>query len=212
MSKSLDETVVLVHGLYTRGLIMAPLARWLRKAGYRTVVFSYPSVRRGPADNARELARCIAGLETDTVHLLAHSLGGLVVRHLFAGTPGLPPGRVVTLGTPHQGSLVARSLCDHKLGFLLGHSVEQGLLDHVSPWTGERQLGSIAGSVNMGMGRLVARVPDPADGAVRVAETYLPGMTDHVVMGVSHTAMLFSSAVAEQVCAFFATGRFLRGR
>jgi hypothetical protein len=91
---------------------------------------------------------------------------------------------------------------------MLGHSVVGGLLDGAPPWSGERELGSLAGTVNMGLGRLVTRLPDPADGSVTVAETRLPGMADHICLPVSHTTMLFAPAVAAQVCAFFAGGRF----
>ena len=203
------QTVVLIHGLYTHGLIMEPLARRLRAAGYRAITFSYPSVRRRPADNAKALGKWLGGLDGPRVHLLAHSLGGLIVRHLLADCDAsLASGRVVTLGTPHQGSLVARSLNAHRLRFMLRRSGEGGLLQGMPPWLGQRELGSIAGTRNIGLGRLVSRLPGPADGSVTVAETRLPGMTDHICLPVSHTQMLFSGAVAAQVCHFLATGRF----
>ena len=60
----------------------------------------------------------------------------------------------------------------------------------------------------MGLGRLFGTVPAPADGIVTVAETCLPGMTEHICLPVSHAGMLLSPTVAVQVCAFLATGRF----
>ena len=205
-----QEVVVLVHGLYLHGLAMWPLARRLRRAGYEPVVFSYPSVRLSPVANARGLAQRVAALRTARVHFLAHSLGGIVIRQLFHQFPDQPPGRVVTLGAPHQGSAAASRLQRRGLGFALGLSAEQGLLGKLPPWPADRELGSIAGTLNVGLGRLLAVISGPADGTVRVAETRLPGMSDHICLPVSHTGMLFAPSVAAQACAFLATGRFRR--
>jgi hypothetical protein len=51
---------------------------------------------------------------------------------------------------------------------------------------------------------------EPSDGTVLVEETRLHGATDHVVMRVSHSGMLFSASVAKQAGVFLRTGRFER--
>lgn len=204
------EMIILVHGLYLRGWCMQPLAKRLRRAGYDTLLFSYPSVRRAPLDNARALAEVVQTLTTVVVHFVAHSLGGIVVRHLFERFPSLPPGRVVTLGTPHRGSHTAHTLRTRGFGCVLGRSIEQGLLDESPPWPAGWELGSLAGTLNIGLGRLVGDMPGPADGTVAVAETRLAGMADHICLPVSHTGMLLAPTVAAQVCAFLATGHFQR--
>jgi pimeloyl-ACP methyl ester carboxylesterase len=205
----LPETVVLIHGLYLHGFCMSLLARRLRRAGYRTLFFSYPSLGKTVPDSAHLLAQRLADLNLPVVHFVAHSLGGLVVRYLVAAMPTLPPGRVVTLGTPHQGSQVARVLSSSKWRRVLGRS-EQGLLGELPPWPAERELGSLAGTLNVGVGKWITPIAEPADGTVTVAETRLPGMTDHISLPVSHTAMLLSPTVAVQVRHFLATGRFYR--
>jgi hypothetical protein len=55
---------------------------------------------------------------------------------------------------------------------------------------------------------MLGRLPGPHDGTVAVAETRLPGATDHVVLPVTHFSMLTSRAVADQVVAFLRRGRF----
>ncbi len=203
------QTVVLVHGLYMHGACMVLLARRLSRQGYRTRLFTYPSLRQTLADSALALATLVRSAETPVVHLVAHSMGGLLVRHLFACAPALPPGRVVTLGTPHQGSCVARKLGAGRLRFILRHGLERGLSGDLPPWPADRELGSIAGTLNVGLGRLFGPAPAPADGTVTVAETRLTGMHDHICLPISHTGMLLSPLVAEQVGAFLATGRFI---
>ena len=203
-----SEVVVLIHGLYMNGLAMRLLAKRLRRVGYQTSIFSYPSVRRGPLDNAYALAQCLETLNAPVVHFVAHSLGGIVVWYLFHCFPDLPPGRVVTLGTPYRGNYTARTLHSRGWGFLLGRSGEQELLQGLDAWKVERELGSLAGTLNLGLGRLLAKSTAVGDGTVAVEETRLEGMTDHICLPVSHTGMLFAPAVAAQVCVFLATGRF----
>ena len=62
----------------------------------------------------------------------------------------------------------------------------------------------------MGLGRLFAHLDADHDGTVLVEETRLPGAKDHVVLGVSHTGMLFSADVAEQAAEFLEQGAFRR--
>lgn len=203
-----SATVVLVHGLYLRGFCMGLLAYRLRQIGYRTCCPSYPSRALDATAVADYLAAQVRTLSTSVVHYVAHSLGGLVVRHLLVQVPDLPSGRVVTLGTPHQGSEVARRLSNGRWRFLLGHSLDLGLLGDAPPWPSGRELGSVAGTLNVGLGRLLATVPAPGDGTVAVAETYLAGVRDHLCLPVSHSGLLLSATVAAQVGAFLANGHF----
>lgn len=202
------ETVVLVHGLYVHGLWMRLLEYWLEQAGYNTVNFSYPSITRSPAENAEDLHATLERLDAPVVHFLAHSMGGLVVRHLFHHYPHQRPGRVVTLGTPHQGSYAARIMHGSGLGAFVGRGLEDGLLGDGPAWTALNHLGSIAGTLNIGVGLLFPGMPAPADGMIAVVETQLPGMADHICLPVSHMQMLVDPTAVTQACAFFATGRF----
>ncbi|MFZ1325775.1 MAG: alpha/beta fold hydrolase [Candidatus Contendobacter sp.] len=206
------ETVVLVHGLYVHGLWMQLLEYWLEEAGYQTVNYSYPSMSRSPTENASELNALVETLEQPVVHFLAHSMGGLVLRHLFHRHPQQRPGRVVTLGTPHQGSYAARIMHDSGLGYMVGRGLEGGLLGDAPAWNPSHQLGSIAGTLNLGVGLVFPGMPTPADGMIAVVETQLPGMSDHLCLPVSHMQMLVDPTAVSQACAFFATGRFRHPR
>ena len=206
------ETVVLVHGLYVHGLWMQLLEYWLEEAGYHTVNYSYPSITRTPAENAEDLHAALRHIETPVVHFLAHSMGGLVVRHLFHHYPQQRPGRVVTMGTPHQGSYAAQIMHHSGLGYFVGRGLDAGLLGDAPAWTPSHQLGSIAGTLNLGLGLLFPGMPAPADGMIAVVETQLPGMADHICLPVSHMQMLVDPTAVAQACAFFATGRFRHPR
>lgn len=201
--------MVLVHGLYMAGIYMKPLQRRIARCGFDVVQFSYPSVRHTVPQNAASLQAFLPGIGAEVVHLVGHSLGGLVIRRMLHDYPDQRPGRIVTLGTPHQGSHVARCLDRWHLGrLLLGSSWEQGLRGDVPPWRAPRELGVIAGTLAVGLGWLVPGLPKPNDGTVAAAETKVAGMTDYIELRVTHTAMLFSARVAAQICVFLSTGRF----
>ena len=204
------ESIVLVHGLWMKGQEMFLLRRRLRQAGYRVYQFSYRSVTRDLGQNAARLDAFLQRVQGETVHFVAHSLGGLVVRRLFHDFPQQRPGRIVTLGTPHTGSYVADRLSRSGLfRTLLGSSLVP-LTGDLHPWSGGRDLGSIAGTLSVGVGWLVRDLSKPNDGTVAAAETRMENMTDHLLVHTSHMAMLFSKRVAEQVLHFLRHGCFGR--
>ncbi|MCP3672297.1 MAG: alpha/beta hydrolase, partial [Gammaproteobacteria bacterium] len=91
---------------------------------------------------------------------------------------------------------------------LLGRSGERGLLGDAPEWSGERELGVIAGYSGFGIGSVVGGVAGPGDGTVAMAETTLPGATDHCLISTGHMGMVISPVVAMEVSTFLKTGQF----
>jgi pimeloyl-ACP methyl ester carboxylesterase len=209
LSGARREAVILVHGIWLMGLVMVPLQRRLAKAGYDARVFAYPSLRATPAENARRLAREIGRLKADVVHLVGHSLGGLVVLHLLESGAPAKVGRCVLMGTPASGSAVARFLARHPLSRrILGRSVERGLLGEGPHGVSGHEVGVIAGALPVGVGHLLGGLDRPHDGTVAVAETAVPGCTAATTLAVSHTGLVYSAQVAECTITFLQRGRF----
>ena len=206
-----EETVVLVHGLWMRGWVMAPLGLRLRRCGFRVVTFSYPSARCSLSQNARRLSRFAAGLAGERLHFVGHSLGGLVVLQMLAEFPQARSGRVVLMGTPYRTSHSARKMARTAPGrSLIGRGLAQWLAQTAHPSGARREVGVVAGCRSIGFGRLLGGLARPNDGVVAVHETRVPGALDHAVLRVSHSGMLLSAAVARQVCAFLKDGHFLQ--
>jgi pimeloyl-ACP methyl ester carboxylesterase len=206
------ETVVLVHGLWMNGTESALLRRRIGDAGFSPRQFSYRSVTETFDDNAERLKQFVDELPEGKVHLVGHSLGGLLMLKMLAGHADHRDGRLICMGSPLSGSRVANSLVSLPGGSaLLGHSVQALITEQPWRWSGPRELGLIAGSSAVGLGRLLTNLPEPNDGTVAVDETHLDGAVDHIVLNVSHTLMLFSPDVAQQVVHFLRHGRFERG-
>jgi len=66
----------------------------------------------------------------------------------------------------------------------------------------------IAGTRGIGLGSLMGRSEGINDGAVYLDETRIPGLTDHISLAVSHSAMLLSRKVADQTIYFLKDGYF----
>ncbi len=194
------------------GLESFVLRNRLAQAGFEPCVFRYPSTQGDIGRAAAALANRLREFGDGPVHLVGHSLGGLVILETIAAERQLPPGRVVLLGSPVQGSRAARAVAGWSLGpHLLGRLAAAELTRHESrDWRSPRELGIIAGSRSAGMGRLFAELPAPNDGTVSVDETQLAGAKEHIVLDVSHTGMLVSAVVADSLLKFLISGSFER--
>jgi pimeloyl-ACP methyl ester carboxylesterase len=201
--------VLAVHGLWMNGLETHWLRQRLTAQGFAAHAFSYRSLHADLPEVVTALEAQVRALPPP-VHLVGHSLGGLMLLALFDRVPDLPHGRVVLLGSPVNGSCAATAVSRWPIGpAVLGRIA---LTELVGPrqrsWLHPRELGVIAGSTSAGMGRFVSDLPEPNDGTVAVEETRISGMKEHLILPVTHTGMLFSGEVAERTARFLATGRF----
>lgn len=204
----MPEHVVLLHGLWMRPPMLAPLAHLLRGEGFEVAIHGYQSIARSPLEVVDGLRERIAALRGRTVHLVGHSLGGLIALQALRDERGLPPGRVVCLGSPLLGSRTAQAVSAWPLApWLVGRSGSL-LREGVAPWNGKREVGAIAGRTPFGLGTLAGALRGPGDGTVAVAETRLPGLSDHALVAASHTGLVYSPAVGRMAARFLRQGRF----
>lgn len=213
--------VVLIHGLHQSAWIMGPLAKRLQSKGFTTHQHNYHSLRDSIDQHSNSLNDWLTKNHNPEVpiHLVGHSLGGLVIRDFIARFPEWQIGRCVTLGTPHLGSTTAEYI-KKLVSPLVGKSYENALDGQNAPLKQGISLGVIAGNSPYGLGQFVldyhkkkAKLSKPQrdhDGTVYVFETRLPEATDHIVLPVSHTGMLINQQVADQTAYFLDHGMFKR--
>jgi pimeloyl-ACP methyl ester carboxylesterase len=201
------ETVVLLHGLLMRRPALVPMALRLRRRGFAPRLFGYSTLLADPDVATAALAARLRALGPGPVHLLAHSLGGLIALETLRRHPGLPVGRVVCLGSPIAGSAAARGLEARGLAWAAGRSgglLRAGL---ASVPTGV-EVGMVAGTRRMGLGKFFGRFEGDSDGTVAVAETRLPGLAAHALIHASHSGLILSRDAADLAALFFRTGAF----
>jgi triacylglycerol lipase len=204
--------LVLLHALARTALSMRRLGRDLEAAGHRITTIDYPSTR-APLP---ELARFVLDrLDSEGVHVdasvgfVGHSMGGLVYRSLPLARPSIRCGRSVVLGSPVNGSMVARALAAHA-PFRLAYGPAFPMLaaDHVStlpPLPGPTLC--IAGT------RASPFVPaywvlralgnrEPNDSTVLVREALHPDAEAHATVHAAHSFLASNVDVRRRVLAF----------
>lgn len=210
------EHVILLHGLWMRGFTLTMLRHRLQRAGYSVESFDYASVTSGPEVGIERLLRRVRERAkpegtNGKIHFVGHSLGGLIALQALQRDPQLIAGNIVCLGSPLRGSAVARGVARLPGGpFVIGKNIAV-LRTGIERWEGAQPLGSIAGRLPVGLGFAVGALSSPHDGTVSVAETELPGLTDHCVVPATHTGLLFSEQAAERTIAFLRDARFGTG-
>lgn len=212
-------SIILLHGFGGHPLQTALLARRLRVSGYDVANIGYPSWRWPIGRVLAHLHRRITAASAHTppsLHFVGHSMGGLLLRAYLARHQPHNLGRVVMLGTPNSGSELADLLYRIRLHpLILNHAgillrTNRDAATQALFGTVNYPLGVIAGDRAMigALPNLVFRAPN--DGKVSVAATHLSGQSDHLILPVAHTAMIYSQPVADQVAHFLREGRFKR--
>ena len=205
----MTERVVLVHGLWMHGAAMRPLGWRISRCGFQVARFSYRSVIRSLEENAQQLVDFLRAQDAGTLHVVGHSLGGLVALRALAMQDEPRVRRVVLMGSPLTGSVAGRALSRFRAGrWMLGRSLPLWSESVPLPAPPGVEVGVIAGSLPLGLGRLFARLPTPNDGVATFEETQHPGAVDSIALPVNHTGMLLSARVAQQTCTFLRDGRF----
>ena len=214
---------VLIHGLGLGGWAMQRVGIALEEVDYRVINLSYES-RKIPLEELATswLPQQLSAHDIDpfdpdeSLNFVTHSMGGIVLRGWLKSQPAAPAAlkRVVMFAPPNQGSSLVDRIGTWKL-FKLSTGVNGARLStaadayprSLGPWPEGPALGIIAG--NRPINPLLAHwTGGPGDGKVRVAETKLEGMTDHIVMPHSHTWIQYRREPINQVVFFLGRGRF----
>ncbi len=192
--------VALVHGFLANKFLMALLARRLRDRGYLTHVWGYWNPQCSLLVHAQRFANELVALDADprveTIHLVGHSMGGIIECAALDRYRPAKLGRLVMLGSPSRGSFVATRMANTVGRFLkpvAELSTQPDSLVNRLPTPAGVEIGAIAAAY---------------DALVSEESTHPDAPHDHVTLPTWHTGLLFRPETADLVAGFLETGRF----
>ena len=200
MSEDSQQAVILVHGLWMKPWTWVSYRRFLTRQGYRVYLFGYRTTRQSFELTLMQLIAFVNSRPEETVHLVAHSMGGILSMRALPKIN--KAGKLVLLGSPLNGSQVARKLKQkgwHK--GLLKYAAEPlttGVLDAVKL----RDTLMIAGTSPYGLGRFIEPRLGPSDGTVAVSETKMEWLDQHQEIQSSHFGLLRNKQAKALTLAF----------
>ena len=194
---------------------MWPMARRFKRDGFQTLIFPNRYLLKSPEQNAQQLLDVLRTISSESIHLLGHSLGGIVIMHALRLNNALPAGerfangKVVLIASPVNGSQFARMLHRNRVTrALMGRCVVGGVLNGMTEELDGRQTGVISGTSPAGLAAMIYQSDQPNDGMINEAETRLTGAKDTISVPQSHALMLFSRHCTELAVRFFRHGKF----
>ena len=198
--------IVLVHGIVDNHAIFGRLDRVLRSRGFATVgAHDYGLLTSDVADAAAALGATVRRLAHatghDRVHVVGHSLGGLLARWFVQKQGGDEVvDTLVTLGTPHGGTELARlspllPLLPMARQLTPGSGVVRGLAEP-APGCRTRFVAYASDIDHLVVPRRNARVEHPDLDATNID-----------VHGVGHLSMPNHRALAYEIADLLAAGR-----
>jgi len=211
------ECVILLHGLARTSSSMNDLQDELMAAGFAVAKIDYAS--RKSTVEALAAPTIDKGLKqcheqgSKKVHVVTHSMGGILFRQYVADHGAQAFSRTVMLAPPNHGSEAVDALKDVPgFVFLNGPAGLQMGTDHNSVplklGPASSDVAVVAGTFSINL-MLSTFLPDPDDGKVSVESSRLEGMCAHLQVHVSHPFIMEDEEVMPEVISYLKTGRFM---
>ncbi|MFZ4535629.1 lipase family alpha/beta hydrolase [Propionivibrio sp.] len=176
--------VLLIHGFGCSRAAWWWMRRRLEAAGWTVATISlepiYTSIENYVEPVSRRIDEVLAATGAKQVILVGHSMGGLAARAYLRRNGGAKVARLVTLGTPHAGSELAK--------FGIGENARQ--MTPGSAWLAT--LASEAPAIDT-----LVIFSSHDNYVIPQSNLELPGAQNMAIDGLGHLSMVYSPRVAE---------------
>ena len=213
LPKMSGDGVLLVHGITRSSKSMAGYREPLEKAGLHVFPFDYPSTRVDLDASAEYLHQVIESLEgIERLHIVAHSMGGVVARTYRAKHRDERLNRLVLVGSPQNGAEMAdlaRDKANLVFKTIFGPAGQQLITDQAGflaklPKPDVEFAVIAGGHPPDGINPLI---PGDDDGIVSVASTRLAGASDYLYVESMHLALNRNATAHAATVRFLQTGK-----
>ena len=207
------RAVILIHGIGRSSKCFNAMAAKLKDEDCTIVGFDYPSTRVPIQASAAYLHSVLQSLEgIQSIDVVAHSMGGLLLRSYLSKYKEPRFHRAVLVGVPNKGAQMADFLKNNPLfKAFFGPAGQQlvtgkdGLVETLP--TPEFEFGVMAGGRSQVRG-FNPLLPGDNDSTVTVASTRLPGAADFLLLPVIHSFLMTDKSGIAAVQNFLKHGRF----
>lgn len=211
-----SEYVILLHGLARSKGSMETMQAALIEKGYGTCNIEYPSRGHGIEELAQtyvlpKIRECLSDKDV-RLSFVTHSMGGIIVRSLMQKESFKNLNAVIMLSPPNQGSEIVDKLGGNWLfDWINGPAGNQLGTDDMSMpnrlGAAKFKLGIITGNSTINPINSLL-IPGPDDGKVSIERAKLSGMSDFLVVPVSHPFIMKNDEVIRQTLYFLDNYRF----
>jgi len=216
--RTINECVILFHGMGRTNQSMESMQEALISAGYHTVNVNYPSrdeTIQMLSENYFPISiELCEQFNPSRIHFVTHSLGGIIVRMGIKEHRPHHLGRVVMLSPPNAGSPIIDTFRDNAFySWIIGPAGKQLSTDEDSvPNTlgpADYAVGIITGNQHAFFDTWLAdMIPGTDDGKVAIESALLAGMDDFLVVEESHPFIMNSAYVHYETISFLKNGFF----
>ena len=203
--------VIALHGILRSSHVWCDMENAMKQDGVTFIRIDYPSTQKPIDEFAIQLQNVIHSLDgIDEIHLVAHSLGGLVVRKWCQDYSDPRVKRLVMIGTPHCGAELADMLQRNWIfRGVFGPSGQQ-LVANPEGYIGQlarpaMEFAVIAGAKGTPDG-YNPLIPGDDDGIVTLKSALLPGAVDSITVRGLHSFQPWNPEVIAATRRYLKTG------
>lgn len=213
----MKQKIILIHGYNKKSKDMKVLKKNLETKGYEGILVDLPLTFKEIEHSTNILESIISEMiknigGDEKIHLVGHSTGGLIIRHLLTTTKYLDKiGKCVLIATPNNGSELADIVSDNlKIATKILKTLKSIQSENVKTLKFKDdhgvEIAAIAGNKqNLFLGRFLT---GENDGRVTINSVKFDGLKDFKALPYGHKDIHYQFETAKLIDSFFRNGKF----